>query len=94
MAEEKDLCSVQKTYLTDDNGNKIVFYECDPNKNNMCSKTMCRYSENGSETDTSVGFCAKTTIKEFRKDGGKAWYAVMKQNEIGEPYWGREYIDE
>ena len=30
----------------------------------------------------------------FRKDGGKAWYAVLKtSSDDGEPYWGREYVE-
>ena len=38
------------------------------------------------------GFCSKTLDPRFRKDGGKAWYAVLKTSEDGgEPYWGREY---
>lgn len=48
----------------------------------------------GPEDEGGFGFCAKTTNPAFRKDGGKAWYAVMKTPEEGEPYWGREYIEE
>ena len=40
------------------------------------------------------GFCSKTLDPRFRKDGGKAWYAVLKTSEDGgEPYWGREYVE-
>ena len=42
----------------------------------------------------SFGFCSKTLDPRFRKDGGKAWYAVLKTSEDGgEPYWGREYVE-
>lgn len=71
---------------------KAVFYECDPEKNTACSKTMCR--AHMPEDEGEFGFCAKTTDSAFRKDGGKAWYCVLKTPEEGEPYWGREYVEE
>lgn len=75
-------------YLIDKTtGKKVVFYECDPAKNTECDKTMCRVEEE--ESEASFGFCAKTPDERFRKDGGKAWYAVLKEG----TYWGREYID-
>lgn len=81
-------------YLIDGStGEKVIFYECDSSKNIECSKTMCRCSEE--ENDGDFGFCSKTVDPEFRKDGGKAWYSVLKTPEDGgEPYWGREYIEE
>lgn len=75
-----------------DTGEKVVFYECDPEKNTECAKTMCR--ADGSEDEGCFGFCSKTMEPQFRKDGGKAWYAVLKSPDMGEPYWGREYIEE
>lgn len=72
-------------------GDKVVFYECDPAKNTECKTKICR-SDSG-ENDGGLGFCSKTVDSRFRKDGGKAWYAVMKTpDDGGEPYWGREYI--
>ena len=75
-----------------DTHERVVFYECDPSKNTECHKTMCRAEQN--EDEGSFGFCAKTTEASFRKEGGRSWYAVQKVPEDGEPYWGREYIEE
>lgn len=75
-----------------DTHERVVFYECDPSKNTECPKTMCRAEQN--EDEGSFGFCAKTTEPRFRKEGGRSWYAVQKVPEYGEPYWGREYIEE
>lgn len=74
-----------------DTGDKVVFYECDQKKNTECDKKMCRrYSV---EDEGEFGFCTKTTDKRFRKEGGKAWYAVLRDSDDGEPYWGREYVE-
>lgn len=82
---------VENGYLVNgDTKEKIVWYECDPTKNTECDKTMCRANYN--VDDASYGFCAKTSNKKYAKNGGKAWYAVLKTPEYGEPYWGREYI--
>lgn len=75
----------------EETGEKVVFYECDPAKNIKCDKTFCRLIRS---EDQDIGFCAKTTNPKYRKDGGKKWYAVWKRDEDGEPYWGREYIEE
>lgn len=75
----------------EDTKEKVVFYECDPAKNHECSKQMCRADI--PESEGGFGFCAKTTNAAYRKDGGKAWYAVEKIPDDGEPYWGREYIE-
>lgn len=80
-------------YLVDGvTGEKVLFYECDPRKNTECNREMCR--GDGAEDEGSFGFCSKTLDPRFRKDGGKAWYAVLKTSEDGgEPYWGREYVE-
>lgn len=80
-------------YLVDGvTGQKVLFYECDPTKNTECDRKICRVD--GAEGDGGFGFCSKTTNSRFRKDGGKAWYAVLKTpNDGGEPYWGREYVE-
>lgn len=80
-------------YLVDgDTGEKIVWYECDPAKNTGCDKSICR--EGCDSEGHDFGFCSKTADPRFRKDGGKAWYAVLKTSDDGgEPYWGREYIE-
>ena len=71
-------------YLVDSaTGEKVIFYECYPEKNTECD-----------EDEGSFGFCSKTLNPQFRKDGGRAWYAVLKQNDDDEePYWGREYLE-
>ena len=46
------------------------------------------------ENDGGFGFCAKTLNPAYMKDGGRAWYAVLKTpDDGGEPYWGREYLE-
>lgn len=37
----------------------------------------------GQEDEGGFGFCSKTLDPRFRKDGGKAWYAVLKTSEDG-----------
>ena len=77
-------------YLVYENtGEKVVWYECDPNKNKECDKTMCRTDD---VEGHSFGFCSKTINPEYRKIDGTKWYAVLKSDEDNEPYWGREYI--
>lgn len=75
-----------------DTWERVVFYECDPEKNTECNKCMCRHID--VDGDGEVGFCSKTTNPAFRKNGGRSWYAVLKTPDEGEPYWGREYIEE
>lgn len=82
----KDGCLVYEA-----TGERVVFYECDPVKNVNCPKTMCRLVES---EDHEFGFCAKTTDPAFRKDGGRAFYSVVKPDGQGGIYWGREYIGE
>ena len=72
--------------LDEETGEQLVFYECDPEKNTECEKVFCRQ-------DGEVGYCAKTTNPEFAKENTRPWYAVKKQTEDGESYWGREYIE-
>lgn len=81
-------------YLVDSlTGNKVVFYECDPDKNCECTERgMC--SSASTEDARGMGGCSKTVNPAFCKDGGRRWYAVLKTPVEGEPYWGREYIEE
>lgn len=80
-------------YLVDSvTGEKVIFYECDPEKNTECERKICRVECD--EDEGSFGFCSKTLNPQFCKDGGRAWYAVLKQNDDDEePYWGREYLE-
>lgn len=80
-------------YLVDGvTGERVLFYECDPEKNMACNREICRV--NSAEDEGSFGFCSKTLDPRWRKVGGKAWYAVLKTpNDGGEPYWGREYVE-
>lgn len=77
-------------YLVDgETGEKVIFYECDQNKNVECPKDFCR-ALMSKEDEAEFGFCSKTPNPAYRKDGGRAFYAILKEN----TYWGREYIDE
>lgn len=80
-------------YLVDSvTGEKVIFYECDPAKNTECEHQICRMG--GDEDEGSFGFCSKTLNPKYRKDGGRAWYAVLKKTDDDEePYWGREYLE-
>ena len=80
-------------YLVDSTTRKkVLFYECDPTKNTECDRKLCRAK--AAEDEGTFGFCSKTLDPRFRKDGGKAWYAVLKESDSdGEPYWGREYVE-
>ena len=80
-------------YLVDGTtGQRVLFYECDPTKNTECTSKICR--ADAEEDEGSFGFCSKTVNPNFRKDGGKAWYAVLKTpDDGGEPYWGREHVE-
>lgn len=82
-------------YLVDrTTGDKVIFYECDPAKNNICAKTCCGPLIREATEQDALGFCSKTTNPAFQKEGGRRWYAVLKQDpDGGEPYWGREYLD-
>lgn len=87
----KKIVSDGKYLIDSETGQKVIFYECNPAKNFECDKSLCRVD--GDEDEGGFGFCSKTVDPRFRKDGGKAWYAVLKTPDEGEPYWGREYIE-
>lgn len=72
-----------------DTGERVVFYECDPHKNFLCDRQLCRALA-GTESEAEFGFCSCTPEPAFCKDGGRAFYKRL--NEDG--YYGREYIDE
>lgn len=71
-----------------DTKEKVVFYVCDPAKNTSCPHGICRMLDSA-EDEGSFGFCNKTMHEQFKKDGTKPFYAVLKED----TYWGREYID-
>lgn len=86
----KTLVPDAEGYLSDaKTGERIVFYECDPLKNCLCPKTMCRPKAD-EENAEQIGFCSCTTEPAFRKNGGRAFY--KRKNEEG--WFGREYVDE
>ncbi len=76
-------------YIVDEQGEKVPFYTCDPAKNCLCDKAMCR-AKSGVEDEGEIGFCSSTPEPAFQKDGTKPFY--KKLNEDG--YFGREYIGE
>lgn len=73
-------------YIVDADGKRVVFYECDPQKNFLCPKELCRFAPGN---DGEIGLCSSTPEPSFCKEGGRAFY--KKWN--GE-YMGREYIEE
>ena len=90
MNNINDIIQVDGYLVYASTGEKVLWYECDPCKNVECSKTMCRSAENEGH---DFGFCSKTNNPNYRKDGGAVWYAVLKTDGDGEPYWGREYVE-
>lgn len=92
MMQQREIVPEGKYLVFADTHKRVVFYECDPAKNTECDRRLCRIDEQ--EDEGGFGFCSKTINPAFRKDGGAAWYAVLKPSGDGEPYWGREYIKE
>ena len=77
-------------YLCDPKtGERVVFYTCDPAKNFLCDKAMCRASR-GCEEEGELGFCSSTPEPAFRKDGTRPFYKRLNSD----GYYGREYIEE
>lgn len=76
-------------YLVNGSGEKIVFFVCDPAKNFLCDKTMCRASAGG-EDEGEIGFCSSTPEPAFRKEGTRPFYKRLNSDGC----FGREYIEE
>ena len=77
-------------YLVDSiTGERVIFYECDPSKNTECTHSICRTTDS-LEDEGEFGLCGKCLNPDFKKDGSKPFYAVLKEG----TYWGREYIEE
>lgn len=77
-------------YLTDpETGKRVIFWPCDPAKNVLCTKAMCRGCT-GLESEAEIGFCASTPERAFAKEGSKPFYKRLN----AEGYFGREYIEE
>lgn len=76
-------------YLVNGSGEKIVFFVCDPAKNFLCDKTMCRAAA-GCEDEGEIGFCSSTPEPAFRKEGTRPFYKRLNSD----GYFGREYIEE
>lgn len=70
-------------------GKRVVFFTCDPAKNFLCDKTMCRACA-GAEGEGEIGFCSSTPEPTFRKAGTKPFYKRLN----ADGYYGREYIEE
>lgn len=92
MVKSENITAKDGYLIDSETGEKVVFYECDPEKNTACDKNMCRYD--GVDNSRDLGGCGKVHNPGYAKEGGKKWYAVLKTPEIGEAYWGREYIEE
>lgn len=77
-------------YLCDTGtGKRVVFYACDPAKNILCGKGMCRGGK-GMENEAEFGFCASTPEPAFKVDGSRPFYKRLN----ADGYFGREYIEE
>lgn len=77
-------------YLCDpETGEKVKFWPCDPSKNILCTKTMCRGCS--AEGEDEIGFCASTPEPAFAKDGSRPFYKKLKPDGV---YYGREYLEE
>lgn len=70
-------------------GERVVFHACDPAKNILCIKGMCRGGK-GMENEAEFGFCASTPETAFKVDGSKPFYKRLN----ADGYFGREYIEE
>lgn len=66
----KTQISAEKFITDSATGGKIVFYECDPRKNEQCRKSACKPLSRG---DTATG-CDITTDPKARAAAGKAFY--------------------
>lgn len=78
-----------KGYLVNpDTGEKVIFWECDPTKNILCTKAMCR--GRSAESEAEIGFCTSTPERAFAKEGARPFYKRLN----GEGYFSREYIAE
>ncbi len=72
-----------------DTGGRVVFHVCDPAKNFLCGKEMCR-GAGGGEDEGEIGFCSCTMEAAFRKEGTRLFHKRLND----EGYYGREYIEE
>lgn len=76
-------------YIVDELGKKVVFYTCEPGKNFLCDKAMCRVAA-GQEDEGEIGFCSSTPEQAFQKEGTRPFYKRLNSD----GYFGREYIGE
>lgn len=76
-------------YIVNERGEKVVFYTCDPGKNFLCDKELCRVAAGG-EDEGEIGFCASTPEPAFQKEGTRPFYKRLN----ADGYFGREYIEE
>lgn len=71
-----------------DTGERVKFYTCDPAKNFLCGKSMCRAAAGG-EDEGEIGYCASTPEPAFAKEGTRPFYKRLN----ADGYFGREYIE-
>lgn len=71
-----------------DTGERVKFYTCDPAKNFLCGKAMCRAAAGG-EDEGEIGYCASTPEPAFAKEGTRPFYKRLN----ADGYFGREYIE-
>ena len=77
-------------YACDISGERIIYYDCDPDKNKECKKVWCAFR---GILPWKRGTCDKTTDKAARRAGTKPFY--IKLGKRGDRVvFGREYIEE
>ena len=77
-------------YACGADGKRVVFYDCDPQKNIGCKKTMCAF---GGDWQWKRGHCDKTTEKDASRDGSKPFY-IKQEKKGARVVFVREYIEE
>lgn len=87
MTMSKLVPDEQGYLINPDNGAKVIFWECDPTKNFLCTKSMCR---GHAGSDAENGFCATTPERAFAKEGARPFYKRLNSD----GYFSREYIAE
>lgn len=77
------MCRLIDGYLCDKDGTRIVFYDCDPEKNTACKKGLCAYRG-------KAGGCSVVRNRELSRDGAKPFHINLQKGAEGT--FVREYI--
>ncbi len=77
-------------YACDADGEKVVYYDCDPRKNIECKKTRCAFR---GVLPWKRGCCDKTREQAARRGGSKPFY-IKLEKKGDQVVFAREYIEE